>query len=470
MEENGVPITSQCTGCVQLFNPDNGFVFGSVGIGSVGLGNYSALMTIPQQNAQTVFRMVAKYLPTGTLSTIITITVISPPPNAQYAVSIGANKTTINVGETLVISGTVTSNGSPIISQCTGCVRIINIDDPSVYMDVGIGSMGAGKYLANIPVTSNPYGTFHVQAKYLPTGTVSPTLTITIVSSQLTMIPVANGQHFTAYVQSQAYYNANVQLFTDSLSALDACYDKLAEHFGFTLPSGFRFEVKDQLPGGIAYASYLTIGYNGPIPSLADVRYTLFHEVVNAFTGQVSAGWPWADGSYIWRAVNPSHSPYTSPFPYAASTVILEELGYTAQAQAKLARGNSDTGMLLFYNILKSRGWDPFKELFQAVKQFGIDLSKLPEPLATGAVVTLMSWKTGTDYIALFNNLFANFNISISVPTVEQILSSYGITLPTLNYPTDVPVPNVTNPIVLIVASALVGGVVVYFLSRRRDG
>jgi len=92
VSQNGSPITTLCQNCVNLINPDNNFQIGSVGIISGGI--YRATMTIPQQNSQSVFHMVAQYTPASVNSNQLTFTISNA--NIGTANNVRLDKITVN--------------------------------------------------------------------------------------------------------------------------------------------------------------------------------------------------------------------------------------------------------------------------------------------------------------------------------------------------------------------------------------
>jgi hypothetical protein len=165
------------------------------------------------------------------------------------------------------------------------------------------------------------------------------------------------------------------------------------------------------------------------------------HELANVFQGQVTGGWPWANGSYIWRALNLAHSPFTSPFPYAASVMALTDLGFTDIANKKVEDAKTDLGFQLLYAVFIKYGWAPFASLMAGIKELHINLYNYDEPTKTAIVTAVMSWKSHIDFATAFNRFFTAAGVQIDQSVFNQITDLFSAINLTGLLPARIPTP-----------------------------
>jgi hypothetical protein len=205
-------------------------------------------------------------------------------------------------------------------------------------------------------------------------------------------------------------------------------------------------EISDENPGVGGGAGAEGIGFTGGAV-LNDFFSKSFvsHELANVFQGQATGGWPWANGSYIWRALNPAHSSFTSPFPYAASIMALADLGFTEIANKKIEDAKTDLGFQLLYAIFMKYGWAPFASLMAGIKGLKINLYNYDEPTKTAIVATVMSWKSHIDFVTTFNEFFAAAGVEMAQSTFNQIAGRFSTINLTGLLPTGISTPK-QNP------------------------
>jgi hypothetical protein len=255
------------------------------------------------------------------------------------------------------------------------------------------------------------------------------------------------------YFHHPDWYTANKDIVDPLVKFVDNVTMYYTEKFGYrlavpnhgSLNGEWIVEVTDESSGVGGGAGGEGMGLTGgAILNSFFARSFSSHELANVFTGQTTGGWPWANGSSIWRALNPNHSPFTSPFPYAASVMALTDLGFPDDADKKVSDAAGDLGFQLIYAIFVRYGWVPFASLMTGIEELGINLSNYPEPVKTGIVMAVISWKSGYDYITTFNEFFAAAGVGVAQGTFNQILGLFsgirlsglkptGITLPSLH-------------------------------------
>lgn len=256
------------------------------------------------------------------------------------------------------------------------------------------------------------------------------------------------------YFHHPDWYKANKDAVNALVKLVNDVTNYYAEKFGYALAvpnpgsSGGEWiaEVTDEGSGTWGGAGREGIGLTGgAVLNSFFARSFSSHELANVFTGQTSGGWSWANGSSIWRAMNPNHSPFTSPFPYAASVMALTDLGFPDDANKKITDATGDLGFQLIYAIFVKYGWAPFASLMAGIKELGINLGNYAEPVKTGIVMAVMSWKSGYDYVTTFNEFFAAVGVGIAQAVFNQILGLFsaislselkptGITVPPTSY------------------------------------
>lgn len=252
------------------------------------------------------------------------------------------------------------------------------------------------------------------------------------------------------YFHHPSWYKANKDAVDALVELVDDVTSYYAEKFGYGLAvpnpgstgGEWIVEVTDDSSGIGGGAGREGIGLTGgAVLGSFFARSFSSHELANVFTGQTTGGWPWANGSSIWRAMNPNHSPVTSPFPYAASVMALSDLGFLDDANKKITDAAGDLGFQLIYAIFVKYGWTPFASLMAGIKELGINLGNYAEPVKTGMVMAVMSWKSGYDYVTTFNGFCAPVGVGIAQAVLNQILGLFSaISLSELK-PTGITVP-----------------------------
>jgi hypothetical protein len=232
------------------------------------------------------------------------------------------------------------------------------------------------------------------------------------------------------YFHHPDWYTANRSVVDPLAAFTDNVTSYYTTKFGYSLstpnPSSstgeWIVEVSDEGlgVGGAAGAEGLGITGGAVLDDFFSKSF-VSHELANVFQGQVTSGWPWANGSNVWRALNPADSPYTSPFPYAASVMALTDLGFTDIAQRKVQDDQADFGFQLLYAVFNKFGWAPFASLMLGIKELNISLANYAEPTKTGIVTAVISWKSRLDFVTTFNEFFATAGVEIAQSVFDQI-------------------------------------------------
>ena len=273
-------------------------------------------------------------------------------------------------------------------------------------------------------------------AKGLPRGKC--VFTLRVLRGNLTLVLsstlpewslVKTGRYWNWYFHNPANYTGNLKSAVDALASFaDSVNDYYSGALGYSLPkpnprsaAGDWMVHVDELNtniGGGAGAEGIGLTGGAVLDTFWSLSFTA-HEIMNIFTGIVTAGWPWADGSEIWRALDPRHSPYVSPFPYAASIMVLNVTGHSDIASRKISDASGDLGVSLLYGIMQNYGWTPFKALMETIRLLQIDLASLTEPLKTAVIMVIMAVKTGIDFISMFNATFVQAGVAIAQSIID---------------------------------------------------
>ena len=220
------------------------------------------------------------------------------------------------------------------------------------------------------------------------------------------------------------------------LPYLDSFIVQLAADFGYTifpLPGQPRLILflDPTMPLGAASAGTDKYGPYSVGISAASVGATIYgvanfwyyllslHETINIWTGTLAQGWPWADGSDLWKG--------SSPFPSACDIVITEELGLTAVSSGQVQNVGSDPGVQLILSLQKTYGWKVFQDLFSYIqKQIISDLAAYSEPLRTAIICWFLSYSCGTDLLPQFNSaVYAKSGLTIPQAAYQQAQSLF---------------------------------------------
>ena len=114
-------------------------------------------------------------------------------------------------------------------------------------------------------------------------------------------------------------------------------------------------------------------------------------ELVNLFTGSISAGWPsdwWAN--------------HKSPFPIMVAVEVIRDLGYEQEANEYDREFESDPLYVWHKSVKRTHGWDLYRTMFSAMKSDGIQLDRLgpnPSKRLTNYVLAYMSLGAGGIYL-----------------------------------------------------------------------
>lgn len=139
------------------------------------------------------------------------------------------------------------------------------------------------------------------------------------------------------------------------------------------------------------------------------------HELSNVWTGYKSEGWPWADGSPLWKG--------SSPFPNMVDIVILGEIGRSDLSRIQHGRMSSDPAVMLLLSLQKFYGWSLYQSLFRQATDNGIgDWRKYDEPLRSAILVWFMSsgagQTAGAGLLPQFNEVFQKLSGQTIPPDV----------------------------------------------------
>ena len=210
----------------------------------------------------------------------------------------------------------------------------------------------------------------------------------------------------------------------DPLSAyLDSLIPAFGTCFGYSFSpttsaqsqDGAHFDLvlDPQCQGGAhtstAFGPYgVSLSPDAVINDFAGVRWFWFyllsiHELSNVWAAYRAQGWPWADGSPLWKG--------SSPFPNMTDIVILGEAGRSDLSQIQRGRMTSDPAVMLLLSLQESHGWSLYQSLFRQATDSGIDdWRKYDEPLRSAILVWFLSsgaGKTaGTGLLPRFNDMF----------------------------------------------------------------
>ncbi|MEM3073012.1 MAG: hypothetical protein QW172_06125 [Candidatus Bathyarchaeia archaeon] len=213
----------------------------------------------------------------------------------------------------------------------------------------------------------------------------------------------------------RATINGDIEQF---YSYMEHCYSKAKGFLGFE-PEGYL-----KIPVYIRPSSECRSGIGGATTEgklqycagrWADnkwCRRLLPHELVNVFTGYLSAGWPWADGSELWYG--------RSPFPYFVSVEIMRSLGYVSEAEHSLAELPPRDRVFMFQEYLHRFSWDAYRRFFSQFRRSKEDLTVLHEPEKTHRVFAYMIYGSGLTDLNPLINLFEKYGFNVDVDLLKQ--------------------------------------------------
>jgi hypothetical protein len=186
-------------------------------------------------------------------------------------------------------------------------------------------------------------------------------------------------------------HQADIQQFYDWP---DKFVPQLVKDFGYDIPRQKKMDLvlDPESHGAHTSSPFNTLGvtvagdsvYNDPTGTLRGFWFILLslHESINNWTGHITGGWPWANGSNIWHG--------GSQFPGAMDVVILNELGQTkvADLQAQMRFGDADTKLL--YDLQQQYGWKIYQDLFSTLSKWQVKLSDLKEPVKSALIIFIL--------------------------------------------------------------------------------
>ena len=271
---------------------------------------------------------------------------------------------------------------------------------------------------------------------------------------------VLSTSHFSWYFHHPEFYLANQQNVSAVVNFAEEAFDRYVRDFNYTLPNikVYISNENDQMTRlYVGWAGGDNLGFSADIfNDLYSARSFVAHELANRFQGNASMGWPWTDAHGLWQKLSDyPNSRFVSPFPYAASIMLLAELHYWKDATRKLHAVTNDCGFQLLWAIFQVYGWEPYTGLFQAIRQLNVDLSQYDATGATALIASIMSRVQGVNFLRLFNSTFAYRNMTIQQSTLGEIMLTY----PILSGVTHLPAPNIavtgsTRPILVPRTSA----------------
>jgi len=312
-----------------------------------------------------------------------------------------------------------------------------------------------GTFLQSIHVGDN----MHVGAIYdvwgidKATGTQARVVSVQVIAPRTTSSSLSGSRVMWIYHYLE-WYAQNKQQVDSLIQFADATYDQYARDFGFSL-NPLTVQVTNEGDNMsrlyVGWASGTTIGFSANLISndyLA--RSFISHEMANVFQGNITGGWPWADAKGIWNQISQKAQKdnYPSPFPYAASARVLQELGYGNYSQVKLDKVTGDCGVSLLWAIYEKFGWSPYTTLFNYLRQQHVNLSNYDDETATAIIMVFMSAGTGYDYISLFNEVFNMRGVNIQQSKISEVYNMFT-GLPSISnlQPTEIQVTNTSIPI-----------------------
>ena len=216
-------------------------------------------------------------------------------------------------------------------------------------------------------------------------------------------------EHFKWY-GDPGTISGDISMFYDYM---EQCYTKIAGFLGYE-PTGYlkipiHIDPSSQCPGSVGGGtgegklSYCA----GSWTDNMYCRWILPHELVNLYTGYVTAGWPWADGSPIWHG--------ESPFPFFVALETMRTLNYGSMADNLEATTNpilhGQISMLKEYT--NTFGWGAWKRMFAKMVEKKENLTKYTEPTLTHRVFAYMTYGAGLD----------------PIPGIISLLQKYGFTV-----------------------------------------
>ncbi len=286
-----------------------------------------------------------------------------------------------------------------------------------------------GTFLESVHIGSNiNLAKQKVRGLDVTTGTKTAVSFFEVVPAVTSTFPV-NGEHFQWVFHRADWYEQNLNEVSSLISFADDTYDQYARDFGYSLGK-YTIQVTNEADNMtklyVGFASGSTLGISASV-LMNDyyARSFISHEMANIFQGNVTGGWPWADGKGIWRQLS-KRGEVSSPFPYAASVRVLQELGYGNYSAVKIAKVNGDCGFSLLWTVFQRFGWTPYNTLFNYLRQQHVNLGDYDDVTKNAVIMVLMSAGTGYDYISLFNQTFNMRGVGITQSKISEAYSLFN--------------------------------------------
>ena len=161
-----------------------------------------------------------------------------------------------------------------------------------------------GSFLETFDIDSNmEVGTYIVWGHDNATGVATNILNLKVAPANPFTLKV-EGLHWRWIFHSQSFYDEHYTAIQSLVAFADKTYDQYAHDFGFVvgrLIVDVTHET-DNISGlYVGTASSAGVAFSANLVNndyLA--RSFISHEMANIFQGNVTAGWPWADGRGIW--------------------------------------------------------------------------------------------------------------------------------------------------------------------------
>lgn len=174
-DANGNPIQDQCSNCVDLVNPRNQTILGTVGIGSLGPGKYYINWgPVASQYVGLQIPVNATYLPTGDFSTDTVTFTIS---QGGVSPSISLSPTQVSQGGALTVTGSGFSPNGLVDIAVRYAGGFISGGTPS---QTHADANGNFTYQVNVP-SSAAVGTGVATAEDMNTSSFASQATFTVI-------------------------------------------------------------------------------------------------------------------------------------------------------------------------------------------------------------------------------------------------------------------------------------------------
>ena len=381
-----------------------------------------------------------------------------------WAHDVSSNRDSNSVTITVQSGG----GGAPIVSVSpktvklndTVTVNLSNLVSGTVYTNT-LRWSGNAISLGNLTATGSTASFQFSVGANLPAGVI--TLRCEIKSNNTVYgedtFTVGTVTHIFPYESAHFRWTGDEQTISGDLSLfpqyffpyMEAVYAKYAVYFAHEPTQYLKIDTtinpSSQCSGGLGGGTgggdltfcAGTWGYN---------KYCLWllgHELANLWTGSITGGWPWADGSNLWKGA--------SPFPLFASVKAMEDSGSSSWAQEWWSSfssadsiNNGNNRALMFKELQSTYGWDIYKRAFARMKELSENLDSYSEPMKTHVVFAYLKYgANGADLIPLFTRY--GFQIDEGMLNEEYTrisgIQTFNITIQVQGQGTTNPVPGV---------------------------